>query len=272
MICKSISLSNRSGNSKYHYYGIQVKSSSPLIKQMPLENDFLLLSNANNDFDYPNIDTQSNHFNMSPDEYIFSPLSANQNASMDFFFANDTASASNELPSEIDLDDIRMFHKTHEDYSNKLFQAFIKFQYDFIEKSMQQFWSLTNVHLSQINEVFTNGIDFRGPSERVGDIRVLCEHPFNAIQAVRETSTGRCPHCQAGVYGQECFCLKDSITTWKFQRMCTLPCILDQLRSFYLKFYQTIIDSYFPDVLSSLTQTIAVRYLCLRDAQLWFFV
>lgn len=156
-----------------------MKSSSPLIKQMPLENDFLLLSNGTNDFEYPN------HFSMSPDENIFSPMSANQNASMDFFFANDTASASNELPSEIDLDDIQMFQKVHEDYSNKLFQAFIKFQYDFIEKSMQQFWSLTNVHLSQINDVFSNGIDVRGASERVWDSRALCEHPFHAIQFER---------------------------------------------------------------------------------------
>ncbi|CAF4873263.1 unnamed protein product, partial [Rotaria sp. Silwood2] len=42
---------------------------------------------------------------------------------------------------------------------------------------------------------------------------------------------------------------------WKFNRICTLPFILDQIRLFYSKFYQAIIDSYFPNVPISLTQT-----------------
>ncbi len=75
-----------------------------------------------------------------------SPL--NTNSSMEF----------NELPSEITMDDIEIFQKTHDEYSSKLYQAFLKFQYDFIEKLIQQFWSLTNIHFSQTNDLTNNGI------------------------------------------------------------------------------------------------------------------
>ncbi|CAF0747311.1 unnamed protein product [Adineta ricciae] len=170
------------GNSKYHYYGIQVKSSSPLIKRMPLDVDHSLP----HDFD-----TQSLNLNMSPNDYISSPLP--QHSSFE----------SNELPSDITDDDIEIFQKTHDEYSNKLYQALIKFQYDSIEKILQQFWSLTNIHFSQTSELTNN----------------------------------------------------DPMIVWKFNRICTFPFILDQFRSFYSKFYQTIIDHYFPDVLTSLTQT-----------------
>ncbi|CAF0734936.1 unnamed protein product [Rotaria sp. Silwood1] len=197
------------GNSKYHYYGIQVKSSSALIKQMPFDGDLLLLSNINYDFD-----NQSVHLNMSPNENIFSPLSTqinnnnnnthnhNNHSSVDFLFPHDTL-ISNELPSEITMNDIKIFQKTHDDYSTKLHQAFLKFQYDLIEKLIQQFWSLTNINYSQANDLTNN----------------------------------------------------DPMIIWKFNRICTLPFILDQIRLFYSKFYQTIIDSYFPNVLISLTQT-----------------
>jgi hypothetical protein len=83
-------------------------------------------------FDGGDYDNQLINFNISSNEYIFS---------------------SNELPSEITIDDIKIFHKTHDDYSTKLYQAFLKFQYDFIEKLIQQFWSLTN-----INDLTNNGI------------------------------------------------------------------------------------------------------------------
>jgi hypothetical protein len=101
---------------------------------MPFDGDLLLLSNSSNE-----LDNQSVNLNISSDEYIFS------------------TSASNELPSELTMDDIKLFQKTHDDYSMKLYQACLKFQYDFIEKLMQQFWSLTNVHYSQTNELITNG-------------------------------------------------------------------------------------------------------------------
>jgi hypothetical protein len=120
---------------------------------MPFDGDFL---NLHNDFD-----NQSINFNMSPNEYIFSPLSLNNNnnnLSTDFFFPNDTLFISNELPSEITIDDIKIFQKTHDDYSTKLYQAFLKFQYDLIEKLIQQFWSLTNIHFSQTNDLTNNGI------------------------------------------------------------------------------------------------------------------
>ncbi|UJR33781.1 hypothetical protein I4U23_021207 [Adineta vaga] len=131
------------GNSKYHYYGIQVKSSSSLIKQMSFDGDLLLQQ----DFD-----TQSMNFNMSPNDYISSPLSNNlMNSSFDSSFTN-------EFPSDITTDDIKIFHKTHDEYSNKLYQALIKFQYDSIEKILQQFWSLTNIHFSQTNELTNNAI------------------------------------------------------------------------------------------------------------------
>jgi hypothetical protein len=55
------------------------------------------------------------------------------------------------------MEDIKLFEKTHEDYSVKLYQAFFKFQYEIIEKLIQQFWSLTNIHYSQTNDLITNG-------------------------------------------------------------------------------------------------------------------
>jgi len=94
------------------------------------------------------------NFNMSPNEYI----NNNNNLSTEFLFPNDPLLISNELPSEITMDDIKIFQKTHDDYSTKLYQAFLKFQYDFIEKLIQQFWSLTNIHFSQTNELTNNGI------------------------------------------------------------------------------------------------------------------
>jgi hypothetical protein len=122
---------------------------------MPFDGDLLLLSNSHNDFD-----NQSINFNMSPNEYIFSPLSTNHNnnSSLEYLFPNETLSISNELPSDITIDDIKNFQKIHDDYSAKLYQAFLKFQYDFIEKLIQQFWSLTNMHFSQTNELTNNGI------------------------------------------------------------------------------------------------------------------
>lgn len=45
---------------------------------------------------------------------------------------------------------------------------------------------------------------------------------------------------------------------WKFNRLCALPFIIEQFRFFYSKFYQAIIDHYFPDVLTSLTTTAIV--------------
>ncbi|CAM4797535.1 unnamed protein product [Rotaria magnacalcarata] len=195
------------GNSKYHYYGIQVKSSSPLIKQIPFDGDLLLLSNTHQDFD-----NQSIHLNMSPNEHIFSPISTsmnnsnnnnNNNSSNEFLSPNDSLLLSNELPSDITINDIKDFQKAHDDYSTKLYQSLLKFQYDHIEKLIQQFWSLTNIHFSQTNDLTNN----------------------------------------------------DPMITWKFSRICTIPFILDQIRLFYSKFYQTIIDSYFPNVLTSLTQT-----------------
>ncbi|CAF3939816.1 unnamed protein product [Rotaria magnacalcarata] len=127
------------GNSKYHYYGIQVKSSSPLIKQIPFDGDLLLLSNTHQDFD-----NQSIHLNMSPNEHIFSPISTSMNNSNN---NNNNNNSSNEFLSPND-----------------------------------------SLLLSN-------------------------------------------------------------------DRICTIPFILDQIRLFYSKFYQTIIDSYFPNVLTSLTQT-----------------
>jgi len=122
---------------------------------MPFDGDFLFLTNTHNDFD-----NQLINFNMSPNEYIFSPLSfnTNNNSSMEFLFSNDTLLISNELPSEITMEDIKIFQKTHDEYSMKLHQAFLKFQYDFIEKLIQQFWSLTNIHFSQTNDLTNNGI------------------------------------------------------------------------------------------------------------------
>lgn len=128
---------------------------------MPFDGDLLLLSNVHQD-----IDNQSIQLNMSPDEHIFSPLSTNvnnnisNNSSTEFLFPNDTLLISNELPSEITMNDIKTFQKTHDDYSTKLFQAFLKFQYDFIEKLIQQFWSLTNIHSSQTNDLTNRGIMF----------------------------------------------------------------------------------------------------------------
>ncbi|CAF0781919.1 unnamed protein product [Adineta steineri] len=182
------------GNSKYHYYGIQVKSISPLIKQMPFDGDLLI----HNDFD-----SQSINLNMSPNEYIYSPLPINNNSSLENTFPNEAVLISNELPADVTIDDIKIFQTTHDDYLTKLYQAFLKFQYDFIEKLIQQFWSLTNIHFSQTNDLINN----------------------------------------------------DPMIIWKFNRICTLPFIHEQFRLFYSKFYQTIIDNYFPSVLTPLTQT-----------------
>jgi hypothetical protein len=120
---------------------------------MPFDGDLLLLSNTHHDFD-----NQSVNFNMSPNEYIFSPSSSrNNNSSMEYLFSSDVLLISNELPSDISMDDIKIFQKTHDDYTTKLYQAFIKFQCDFIEKIIQQFWSLTNIHFSQTNDLTNNG-------------------------------------------------------------------------------------------------------------------
>lgn len=118
------------GNSKYHYYGIQVKSSSPLVKQMPFDGDGL----------------------SQPNEYMFSP-SNQQNTSnslTDFFFPNDP-------DNEFSMEDIKIFQKTHDDYSTKLYQVLIKFQYDSIEKLIEQFWSLTNIHHAQSTDPTNDG-------------------------------------------------------------------------------------------------------------------
>jgi hypothetical protein len=108
---------------------------------MPFDGDLL--------FPQHEFDNQSINLNMSSDEYIFTSMN-NNNSSMEFFFPN-------ELPSEITIDDIKLFQKTHDDYSTKFYQACCKFQYDFIEKLMQQFWSLTNIHYSQTNDLIDNG-------------------------------------------------------------------------------------------------------------------
>lgn len=124
---------------------------------MPLDNDLLLLSSTHQDFD-----NQSIQLNMSPDEHIFSPLSMPMNSthcsSVEFSSSNDPLLISNELPSEINIHDVKTFQKTHDDYSTKLYQAFLKFQYDCIEQLMQQFWSLTNIHFSQANDLTYNGM------------------------------------------------------------------------------------------------------------------
>jgi hypothetical protein len=96
---------------------------------MPFDNEF---------------DTQ---LNFSPNEYISSP---NNNIFLNEYF---------ELPSDITMDDIKFFQKIHDDYSIKLHQSFLKFQYDIIEKLIQQFWALTNIHSSQINDLINNGRD-----------------------------------------------------------------------------------------------------------------
>ena len=121
---------------------------------MPFDGDLLLLSNTQQEFD-----TQSINFNMSPNEYVFSPvpLSTNSNSSVEFLFPNETLFVSNELPSEITMDDIKIFQKTHDDYCAKLYQALLKFQYDFIEKLIEQFWSLTNIHSSSSNDLIHAG-------------------------------------------------------------------------------------------------------------------
>ena len=150
------------GNSKYHYYGIQVKVSSPLMKQMPFDGDLLFLTNTQHDFDNSSV-----HLAMSPNENVLSPLSKHMNDNnnnndinslREFSFSSDTSLISNELPSEITMDDIKIFQQTHDDYTTKLYQAFLRFQYDLIEKLIQQFWSLTNIHLSQIDDLTHSGI------------------------------------------------------------------------------------------------------------------
>lgn len=130
------------------------------MKKMSFDHDLLFLSNTPPDLDYSGMDNQSNLFNMSPNEYLFSPLSTNPNSSTEFFFPHETTSLAHELPSEITHDDIKMFQNLHDDYANKLFQYLIKFQYDLIEKSMQQFWALTNVHVTSTNDFCNNGIPF----------------------------------------------------------------------------------------------------------------
>ncbi len=205
---------------------------------MPFDGDLLLLSNPQHEFD-----NQSLNLNMSPDEYIFSPLSFNtttppnnNSSSMECFFPNETLLISNELPSEITIDDIKLFQKTHDDYSMKFYQACHKFQYDFIEKLMQQFWSLTNIHYSQTNDLINNGNDVEKKERKK---RETLSEMFSFIL--------------------------DPMIIWKFNRICTLPFILEQFRLFYSKFYQTIIDSYFPDILISLTSTIIVCFLSLSS-------
>lgn len=105
------------------------------------------------------------------------------------------------------MEDIKIFQKTHDDYSTKLYQVLIKFQYDSIEKLIEQFWSLTNIHHAQTTDPTTE-------SNRLKD------YPDNS----------------------------DPTLLWKFHRICTLPFILDQFRLFYPKFYQTLIEHYFPDI------------------------
>jgi hypothetical protein len=147
-----------SGNSKYHYYGIQVKSNSPLMKQLPFDDDFLTLPDANNELDYIQLDNQSINLSMSPDDDIFSPLSTNQHSSMDMFFANDPLPILHQQPVQFNIDDLKLFERVHDDYASKLFEFFIKFRYQDLETTMQQFWSLTNPHLSpSVHHLFNNG-------------------------------------------------------------------------------------------------------------------
>lgn len=126
---------------------------------MSFDNDLMFLSPTPNDFDYSTNENQSNLFNLSPNEYLFSPLSTNPNSSTEFFFPNETTtSLTTELPSDITNDDLKSFQNLHEDFTNKLFDYLIKFQFDLIEKSLQQFWTLTNVHFSSNNDFCHNGI------------------------------------------------------------------------------------------------------------------
>jgi hypothetical protein len=125
---------------------------------MPFDGDLLLLSNAHQEFDFSNMDNQSVNLNMSPNEYVFSPLSNNNNSSIDFPCPDETHFLSDHLPPEISIDDMKTFQRTHDDYTTKLLQAFVKFQYDSIEKLIQQFWSLTNVHSCQAIELSPDGI------------------------------------------------------------------------------------------------------------------
>ena len=125
---------------------------------MPFDGDLLLLSNAQQDIDFSNLDNQSVNLNMSPNEDAFSPLSNNNNSSIDFPCPDETLFLSDQLPPEITIDDMRTFQRTHDDYTTRLFQAFVKFQYDSIEKLIRQFWSLTNVLSCQGTEITPDGI------------------------------------------------------------------------------------------------------------------
>lgn len=127
------------------------------MKKMSFDNDLMFFSTTPHDFDYSTMENPSTMFNMSPNEYLFSPLSTNPNASADFFFPNETTSLANELPTDMTNDDIKIFQNLHDDFANKLFDCLIKFQFDLIEKSMQQFWALTNVHFSASNDFCNNG-------------------------------------------------------------------------------------------------------------------
>lgn len=96
---------------------------------------------------------------MSLDEYAFSPLSTNQNESNFFYVTNDLSSSNNDLTPQITNDDITIFQQTHDDYSNRLFQAFLTFQEDLLQKLMQQFWSFSKTNSTQEIQLFSNGID-----------------------------------------------------------------------------------------------------------------
>ena len=123
------------------------------MKQMPFDGDFFLLSSTQSEFD-----NQSIQLNMSPNDLSFSPLNHNASNSLtDFFLANDPSLTSNELSMEITMEDIKTFQKTHDDYSSKLYQVLITFQYDSIEKLIEQFWSLTNIHHAQNTDPTSNG-------------------------------------------------------------------------------------------------------------------
>ena len=120
---------------------------------MPFDGDFFLLSNTQSEFD-----NQSIQLNMSPNDYSFSPLNQNPSNSLtDFFLSNDPPFLSNDLSMEITMEDIKTFQKTHDDYSSKLYQVLIQFQYDAVEKLIEQFWSLTNIHHAQSTDPTNNG-------------------------------------------------------------------------------------------------------------------
>ncbi|CAF1046407.1 unnamed protein product [Didymodactylos carnosus] len=188
---------------------------------------------------------------------------------------NDIQSSTLLLPSDVIADDLtindlKLFQKSHDEYCAKLYQAFTKFQFSYIETLIIEFWSLTNVNFIissklPITTLTTTNMD--------NLLLLSSETKLNHETYIKTDNTPMMYSPTGLLINTEQIKFEDHqyrLLQWKFYRICTLPFVIDQLRIFYIKFYQAIIDIYFPDILTNMSHsmTTAIRTMA-HNSSYW---